>query len=127
MSGRARSSASWTDSSRPREGGQPGIRAPAGGTARGPATGMGRERAKPLCSRPHGDRTTVNDPLRLDRADRVLVLAPHPDDETLATGGLPPRPLAARAPGRGPFPTAREGKPPAPRAPPHPRAVRPAH
>src|SRR5258705_510378 len=94
MSGRARSSASWTDSSRPREGGQPGIRAPAGGTARGPATGMGRERAKPLCSRPHGDRTTVNDPLRLDRADRVLVLAPHPDDETLATGGPLPRALA---------------------------------
>src|SRR5258706_8240302 len=95
MSGRARSSASWTDSSRPREGGQPGIRAPAGGTARGPATGMGRERAKPLCSRPHGDRTTVNDPLRLDRADRLLVLAPHPDDETLATGGLLQRALPA--------------------------------
>src|SRR5258705_13799420 len=117
MSGRARSSASWTDSSRPREGGQPGIRAPAGGTARGPATGMGRERAKPLCSRPHGDRTTVNDPLRLDRADRVLVLAPHPDDETLATGGAPPPPPAGGGAIRGLVAPPGGGHPPGPRAP----------
>lgn len=33
--------------------------------------------------------------IEFQRTDRVLVLAPHPDDETLATGGLVQRALAA--------------------------------
>jgi len=35
--------------------------------------------------------------LEFQRSDRLLVLAPHPDDETLATGGLIQRALAAGA------------------------------
>ena len=34
-------------------------------------------------------------PLTLDRDSRVMVIAPHPDDETLATGGLLQEAVAA--------------------------------
>src|SRR5262245_35312436 len=36
-----------------------------------------------------------HDPLDLTRSKRLLVVAPHPDDETLATGGLLQRSIAA--------------------------------
>nr|MBP6330775.1 PIG-L family deacetylase [Dokdonella sp.] len=35
--------------------------------------------------------------IEIDPCDRVLVLAPHPDDEVLATGGLIQQALAAGA------------------------------
>ena len=38
--------------------------------------------------------------LRLEAADRILVLAPHPDDESLCTGGVIQRALAQKLPVR---------------------------
>ncbi len=58
----------------------------------------------------------MTEPLALTRADRVLVLAPHPDDETLATGGLLQRALAAGAETRVVFVTDGENNPWAQRA-----------
>ena len=54
--------------------------------------------------------------LTLGRADRVLVLAPHPDDETLATGGLLQRALSVQAEVRVAFITDGENNPWAQRA-----------
>lgn len=54
--------------------------------------------------------------LPLTRADRVLVLAPHPDDETLATGGLLQRAQAVEAEVRVLFVTDGENNPWAQRA-----------
>jgi LmbE family N-acetylglucosaminyl deacetylase len=56
------------------------------------------------------------EPMTLTRADRVLVLAPHPDDETLATGGLLQRAQAAQAEVRVLFVTDGENNPWAQRA-----------
>ena len=53
----------------------------------------------------------MTEPLNLTRADRVLVLAPHPDDETLATGGLLQRAQAAQAEVRVLFVTDGENNP----------------
>jgi LmbE family N-acetylglucosaminyl deacetylase len=53
----------------------------------------------------------TTDLARLTSADRVLVLAPHPDDETLATGGLLQRAAAAGAGTRVVFVTDGENNP----------------
>jgi LmbE family N-acetylglucosaminyl deacetylase len=58
----------------------------------------------------------VTEPLTPTRADRLLVLAPHPDDETLATGGLLQRAQAAGAEVRVLFVTDGENNPWAQRA-----------
>ena len=58
----------------------------------------------------------MTEPLTLTRADRVLVLAPHPDDETLATGGLLQRALTVEAEVRVLFVTDGENNPWAQRA-----------
>ena len=58
----------------------------------------------------------MTEPLRLTRADRVLVLAPHPDDETLATGGLLQRAQALKTEVRVLFVTDGEDNPWAQRA-----------
>ena len=58
----------------------------------------------------------MTEPLAPTRADRVLVLAPHPDDETLATGGLLQRAQAAGAEVRVLFVTDGENNPWAQRA-----------
>ena len=42
----------------------------------------------------------ATEPLRLDGEERILVLAPHPDDETIATGGLIQEALALDVPVR---------------------------
>ena len=49
----------------------------------------------PLLSRAEGTK-----PLRLDGEERILVLAPHPDDETIAAGGLIQEALALDIPVR---------------------------
>ena len=56
------------------------------------------------------------EPLTVSRADRILVLAPHPDDETLATGGLLQRAQAVHAEVRVLFVTDGENNPWAQRA-----------
>jgi LmbE family N-acetylglucosaminyl deacetylase len=55
-------------------------------------------------------------PFDLRREDRVLLIAPHPDDETLAAGGLLQRAIAARATLRVLFVTDGENNPWAQRA-----------
>ncbi len=46
------------------------------------------------------DETLVSSTVGLAAADRLLVVAPHPDDESLATGGLLQHALALKAPTR---------------------------
>jgi LmbE family N-acetylglucosaminyl deacetylase len=58
----------------------------------------------------------VTEPLILTGADRILILAPHPDDETLATGGLLQRAQAVQAKVRVLFITDGENNPWAQRA-----------
>ena len=58
----------------------------------------------------------MTEPLVLTRSDRVLMVAPHPDDETLATGGLLQRAQAAGAEVRVLFATDGENNPWAQRA-----------
>lgn len=41
---------------------------------------------------------STGDPLTLDASDRLLILAPHPDDETIATGGVIQKALAMGLP-----------------------------
>ena len=58
----------------------------------------------------------MTEPLVLSGADRILIFAPHPDDETLATGGLIQRALDERAAVRVVFVTDGENNPWAQRA-----------
>jgi LmbE family N-acetylglucosaminyl deacetylase len=58
-----------------------------------------------------GDEPTVRELRRITSRDRVLVLAPHPDDESLAAAGLIQKAVAARAQVRVIFATNGEANP----------------
>jgi LmbE family N-acetylglucosaminyl deacetylase len=62
------------------------------------------------------DATRMGEPLRLGRAARVVVVAPHPDDETIAAGGLIRRLVGAGATVQVVFVTSGDGYPDAVRA-----------
>jgi len=72
------------------------------------------------------DATRLGEPLRLGHAARVVVVAPHPDDETIAAGGLIRRLVDAEATVHVVFVTSGDGYPDAVRASLHGRAPRPA-
>jgi LmbE family N-acetylglucosaminyl deacetylase len=46
------------------------------------------------------DNTSDFNPVALNKDDRVLILAPHPDDETIATGGIIQQAVAMGLPTR---------------------------